>query len=285
MCAAVVGVMSEGRERDELAERDLWRGDPPPGRDLRSLRRMAPAALAAFVLLLAAVVALSRRDAQPELSSSFDQSQPVTVDQATLSPSTSTVPTTVAPTTTVAATSTTEIPTTTIASTTTEVPGKTVPPQEVDGEVTEPALPVPVAPPSVVTRSEPLVSIGRIAVPKLYLDWELYEGLADSTLDAGPSHWPGSAMPGELGNVVVIAHRVDLHHVFRHIDRLQPGDEITFTSSTGNTVTYSVTGSKQVGRTDFSMLEQSEAFTATLFASDPPGTRNGWFVVTAELIR
>ena len=285
MCAAVVGVMSEGRERDELAERDLWRGDPPPGRDLRSLRRMAPAALAAFVLLLAAVVALSRRDAQPELSSSFDQSQPVTVDQATLSPSTSTVPTTVAPTTTVAATSTTEIPTTTIASTTTEVPGKTVPPQEVDGEVTEPALPVPVAPPSVVTRSEPLVSIGRIAVPRLYLDWELYEGLADSTLDAGPSHWPGSAMPGELGNVVVIAHRVDLHHVFRHIDRLQPGDEITFMSSTGDMVRYAVTGSKQVGRTDFSMLEQSEAFTATLFASDPPGTRNGWFVVTAELIR
>jgi len=285
MCAAVVGVMSEGQERDELAERDLWRGDPPPGRDLRSLRRMAPAALAAFVLLLAAVVALSRRDAQPELSSSFDQSQPVTVDQATLSPSTSTVPTTVAPTTTVAATSTTEIPTTTIASTTTEVPGKTVPPQEVDGEVTEPALPVPVAPPSVVTRSEPLVSIGRIAVPRLYLDWELYEGLADSTLDAGPSHWPGSAMPGELGNVVVIAHRVDLHHVFRHIDRLQPGDEITFMSSTGDMVRYAVTGSKQVGRTDFSMLEQSEAFTATLFASDPPGTRNGWFVVTAELIR
>jgi len=278
MCAAVVGVMSEGRERDELAERDLWRGDPPPGRDLRSLRRMAPAALAAFVLLLAAVVALSRRDAQPELSSSFDQSQPVTVDQATLSPSTSTVPTTVAPTTTVAATSTTEIPTTTIASTTTDVPGQTAPPQEADGQVTEPALPEPVAPPSVVTRSEPLVSIGRIAVPKLYLDWELYEGLADSTLDAGPSHWPGSAMPGELGNVVVIAHRVDLHHVFRHIDRLQP-------ASTGNTVTYSVTGSKQVGRTDFSMLEQSEAFTATLFASDPPGTRNGWFVVTAELIR
>jgi len=285
MCAAVVGVMSEGQERDELAERDLWRGDPPPGRDLRSLRRMAPAALAAFVLLLAAVVALSRRDAQPELSSSFDQSQPVTVDQATLSPSTSTVPTTVAPTTTVAATSTTEIPTTTIASTTTEVPGKTVPPQEVDGEVTEPALPVPVAPPSVVTRSEPLVSIGRIAVPRLYLDWELYEGLADSTLDAGPSHWPGSAMPGELGNVVVIAHRVDLHHVFRHIDRLQPGDEITFMSSTGDMVRYAVTGSKQVGRTDFSMLEQSEACTATLFASDPPGTRNGWFVVTAELIR
>jgi sortase A len=246
---------------------------------------MAPAALAAFVLLLAAVVALSRRDAQPELSSSFDQSQPVTVDQATLSPSTSTVPTTVAPTTTATTTSTTGVPTTTIASTTTDVPGQTAPPQEIDGEVTEPALPVPVAPPSVVTRSEPLVSIGRIAVPKLYLDWELYEGLADSTLDAGPSHWPGSAMPGELGNVVVIAHRVDLHHVFRHIDRLQPGDEITFTSSTGDTVSYSVTGSKQVGRTDFSMLEQSEAFTATLFASDPPGTRNGWFVVTAELIR
>ena len=285
MCAAVVGVMSEGRERDELAERDLWRGDPPPGRDLRSLRRMAPAALAAFVLLLAAVVALSRRDAQPELSSSFDQSQPVTVDQATLSPSTSTVPTTVAPTTTVAATSTTEIPTTTGAPTTTDVPGQTAPPQEADGQVTEPALPEPVAPPSVVTRSEPLVSIGRIAVPRLYLDWELYEGLADSTLDAGPSHWPGSAMPGELGNVVVIAHRVDLHHVFRHIDRLQPGDEITFMSSTGDMVRYAVTGSKQVGRTDFSMLEQSEAFTATLFASDPPGTRNGWFVVTAELIR
>ena len=35
-------------------------------------------------------------------------------------------------------------------------------------------------------------------------------------------------MPGELGNVVVAGHRTSHNADFRHLDELEPGDEVIF---------------------------------------------------------
>ncbi len=43
--------------------------------------------------------------------------------------------------------------------------------------------------------------------PRIGLTRTMFEGIRLSTLDHGPGHWPGTAMPGELGNVVVAGHR------------------------------------------------------------------------------
>ena len=66
----------------------------------------------------------------------------------------------------------------------------------------------PIAPPAEDYFDEPLVTIGRLSIPRLDLDTDLYQGLSLSTIDNGPSHWPGSALPGHFGNVTLAGHRV-----------------------------------------------------------------------------
>ena len=46
----------------------------------------------------------------------------------------------------------------------------------------------------------------------------LYEGITLTTLNKGPGHWPGTALPSQDGNVVVAGHRVTHSRPFRHID-------------------------------------------------------------------
>jgi sortase A len=67
--------------------------------------------------------------------------------------------------------------------------------------------PVPVRAPA-DNAKEPLRAIGDIFIARLGLDSTLYEGVTLGTLNNGPGHWPGSAMPGQPGNVVVAGHRV-----------------------------------------------------------------------------
>src|SRR5690606_35854901 len=65
-------------------------------------------------------------------------------------------------------------------------------------------------------------------IPKIDVDSPFIEGIRLSTLDNGPGHWPGTAMTGELGNVVVAGHRTSHNADFRRLDELEPGDEVIF---------------------------------------------------------
>jgi sortase A len=130
---------------------------------------------------------------------------------------------------------------------------------------------------------EPEVVVGAIEIPRLGISTYLFEGVTDGTLDRGPGHWPGTAMPGQIGNVVVAGHRVSKHRVFRHLDQLQPGDEVRFTTTAGR-FTYRVTGSMVVLPADMWIVSQAPQRVATLFACHPPGSTRERFVVFAELV-
>lgn len=142
-------------------------------------------------------------------------------------------------------------------------------------------LPRPIAPPD-PNADEPLVEIGRIEIPRISLDRPLYEGITLGTLDAGPGHWPGSAMPGQIGNVVVAGHRVSHSGPFRNIDQLQPGDEVVLTTADGRFV-YVVSGSEVVEPTAIEVIDQTPAATATLFACHPPGSTKYRYIVHLAL--
>jgi sortase A len=132
-----------------------------------------------------------------------------------------------------------------------------------------------VAPPP-ANAKEAKKSLGRIVIPKLGVDMQLWEGITLSTLDRGPGHWPGTAMPGQVGNVVVAGHRVSHTRPFRYIDQLVPGDKVIFLVG-ADTVTYEVTGSEVVPPTAVHIVNQGSTPTATLFACHPPGsTRYRW---------
>ena len=205
------------------------------------------------------------------------------VTTAKPAPTTTDVPTTVRSTTTVRPTTTTpattEAPTTTAPPTTvldtTTVP-ETAPPTTVAAP-----LPQPIAPPP--PRSvEDHVEIGSIEIPKIGINKPLLEGISLNTLDKGPGHWPGTAMPGQPGNVVVAGHRTSKDRPFRHIDQLLPGDEVIFNTADGRFV-YVVTGTEIVQPDAMWIVGQTPASTATLFACHPVGSTAQRIVVFLQL--
>jgi len=104
-----------------------------------------------------------------------------------------------------------------------------------------------------------------------------------STLDRGPGHWPGTAMPGEVGNVVVAGHRTSHHAEFRHLDDLVQGDEVIMHTFAGRFV-YRVASTEIVGPEALWIVDQTAAPTATLFACHPPGSVRERIVVHLDLV-
>lgn len=140
----------------------------------------------------------------------------------------------------------------------------------------------PIAPPSAAAPAEPVIELGAISIPKLGVDRTLYSGIHLSTLDRGPGHWPGTALPGEVGNVVVAAHRTSHGGPFRHIDTLVAGDLVQFSTASG-TIDYRVTSTEVVPPTAMWIVDQTPTATATLFACHPPGSVRERIVVHLEL--
>ena len=144
-------------------------------------------------------------------------------------------------------------------------------------------LPIPVAVPVDSRGEEPIIDLGTIEIPKIGLKTDMYEGIRLTTLDRGPGHWPGTAMPGAVGNVVVAGHRVSHDKPFRKVDQLVAGDQVIFTTADG-VFTYSVTSLEIVTPDAISIIDQTADKTATLFACHPPGSTRERIVVHLALV-
>ena len=176
-----------------------------------------------------------------------------------------------------ASTTTTAAPTTTSTSTTTSV--YSGPPTLAPGQ----SLPQPENIPPEDTV-EPEVIVGAIAIPRIDVIQNLYRGVTLPTLDKGVGWWPGTAMPGQVGNVVLGGHRVSKKKPFRNLDQLQPGDEIFLSSADGDFV-YVVDRTFIVQPTDVWIIDQTTDATLTLFACHPPGSTRERIVVVANYSR
>jgi sortase A len=139
-------------------------------------------------------------------------------------------------------------------------------------------LPNPENPPVDPRAPEPLVELGTIEIPRIGAVKSIYEGITLTTLDHGPGHWPGSAMPGQQGNVVIAGHRVSHDKPFRHLELLEPGDDVIFTTGDGQFV-YKVTGTEIVYPDAMWIVDQTVDFTGTLFACHPAGSTRQRIVV------
>jgi sortase A len=114
--------------------------------------------------------------------------------------------------------------------------------------------------------------IGRIVVPRLGLDTTLYNGAELAQIDHGPSHYPGTAMPGRKGNTVIAGHRVTHTAPFRGLGELQPGDTATFVMPYGSFTYEYVYTDVVVPEAGRQVVAQGNGYTATLFACHPPGS-------------
>jgi len=224
----------------------------------RLLVTLIAAALLALVVGAFITVDLDRA---PDTVASINSDSATTTTTTTTPTTTTTTPTTTTTTTTPTTTTTTTSTTTTTLSKQTSQP---------------------IAPPRDTRGAENNPQLGSISIPKIGLTTGLQQGIRLTTLDRGPGHWPGTAMPGQIGNVVVAAHRTSHGAEFRHIDALSPGDEVIFSTADG-TFTYNVTGTQIVTPDALWITNPTDTPTATLFACHPLGSTAKRIVVNLAL--
>lgn len=123
--------------------------------------------------------------------------------------------------------------------------------------------------------------IGRLEVRRLGLSVMVVEGVEAGDLKRAAGHIPGTALPGEPGNVAIAAHRDTF---FRPLRRIQPNDLITL-NTLGGEYHYRVVGTEVVPPKDVSVLYPTGYDSLTLvtcfpFAYVGPAPRR--FIVRAE---
>ena len=94
----------------------------------------------------------------------------------------------------------------------------------------------PAAPPAVHRADAPIAIprdglVGRLVIPRLGLGAMVREGAGERTLTFALGHIPGTALPGQNGNVGVAGHRDTL---FRSLHSIEKNDRIEFQTLNGN---------------------------------------------------
>lgn len=105
----------------------------------------------------------------------------------------------------------------------------------------------PTPPPTPVDLGE---GIAIVRVPRLGHDWAkvVIEGVGVEDLKKGPGHYPGTAMPGEIGNFVVSGHRTTYGAPFNQLDEVAVGDAVVV-ETRDSWFTYRATGEQVVAPT------------------------------------
>lgn len=114
----------------------------------------------------------------------------------------------------------------------------------------EPATtPAPVPPPVLGE------GVAVLRIPRLGQNYEpvVVEGVGREELKKGPGHYPGSAMPGEVGNVVLAGHRTTYGAPFGRYGELEVGDAVTV-ERRGQTFTYRIVSREIVAPDDVAVL-------------------------------
>ncbi len=125
----------------------------------------------------------------------------------------------------------------------------------------------------------------HIVIPSIEVDSIVVElsALNDlENLSRGPGHIPGTAYPGETGNVVLSGHRTTYGAPFNRIDELAPGDEIYLYTSSGKYI-YNVSEQFTVDPTDLSVLDQEGPARLTLTSCHPEFSARQRIVVVSFL--
>jgi sortase A len=93
--------------------------------------------------------------------------------------------------------------------------------------------------------------LALIRIPRLgkSFHYVIIEGVSIADLRKGPGHYPGTAMPGQIGNFVVSGHRTTYLAPFNKLGELHGGDKILI-DTRANQYVYKVTSTKVVQPSD-----------------------------------
>jgi len=107
--------------------------------------------------------------------------------------------------------------------------------------------------------------LGRIEIPRVGLKSMILEGVSQRTLALAVGHVPGTALPGNEGNVGLAGHRDTF---FRALRGVQPGDTILLTTLSGS-YEYQVKSCEVVTPHDTHVLADSGEPALTLVTCYP----------------
>jgi sortase A len=151
-----------------------------------------------------------------------------------------------------------------------------------------PLSPLPPAPADVdLARAEsappPGSPLGRIEISTIGFAAMIAEGTDRRTLQRAVGHIPGTALPGQQGNIAIAGHRDTF---FRGLSKVHKDDEITLTTLSG-TYRYRVDFTQVVEPEDIAVLDRSDDAILTLVTCYPfyfVGPAPKRFVVRAHRI-
>lgn len=125
--------------------------------------------------------------------------------------------------------------------------------------------------------------LGRLEVPRLHIHAIVREGDGEDTLNVALGHIPGTALPGQTGNVAIAGHRDTLFRPLRHIRK---DDLIEFQTLTGD-YRYRVLSTQVVSPKDVEVLQAAQSPEITLVTCYPfyyVGSAPDRFIVKAREI-
>lgn len=131
--------------------------------------------------------------------------------------------------------------------------------------------------------SVPLVPTGRLIIPRTGLDQIMHHGIAQNVIDAGPAHWPGTALAGGEGNMVIAGHRTTFTQPFHGNANLQAGDEVIVINASGWRFVYVVDENFVVPSTAMWIKDQAAGKSLTMFTCHPIGSARQRLVTRAHL--
>ncbi len=124
----------------------------------------------------------------------------------------------------------------------------------------------------------------RIQIPAINVDAPIVQGDGWEQLKKGVAQHSGTANPGERGNIVLSGHNDVYGEVFRYLDRLKAGDEITIYTFS-RTYTYIVEGWILVEPSQVEVMAQTSDETLTLISCYPYLIDTQRIVVKARLLQ
>src|SRR6185369_13482994 len=125
--------------------------------------------------------------------------------------------------------------------------------------------------------------LGRMEIPRLGVSVVVAEGTAEATLRRAGGHIPGTALPGQAGNVGIAGHRDTLFRPLRNIRR---DDLITLVTPLGE-YRYRVVSTRIVNPRDVAVLDPGNDEILTLVTCYPfyfVGSAPDRFIVRAARI-
>ncbi|HKI85992.1 MAG TPA: class D sortase, partial [Thermoanaerobaculia bacterium] len=107
--------------------------------------------------------------------------------------------------------------------------------------------------------------LGWLKIPRVKISAAIIEGTAAKELRKAIGHVPGTAVPGQSGNIALAAHRDSFFHGLK---RIRKGDEIDLLSFAGERA-YRVSSIEIVPPTTVSVLREEDRSVLTLLTCYP----------------